>query len=94
MINKHKNVCYVIQVNAVDVEGNQVWVKFISNHSFNSKRFRAFAKDYLLNHSLVPYSSQSEYGSMTQETISNLMWQDPDVRKRVMDGITESQKCR
>lgn len=104
MIDRRKNMLYVITVpydqakTPKDFNGYK-YQKFISLHSIMSKRFRKFSEKYFEKVlGIMPYQigeggKGGDISLGTQETISLVQWQDAAVRERVMEGITELEKC-
>lgn len=92
MIDKRKNVCYVIHIYYIR-NGKECMKKFISQHSSGSKRFIEFSEDYFKN--VFPVSKKKMGGFdgevNTQRTVSWDEWLD--VKERVLEGITEKEKC-
>lgn len=64
--------------------------KFISQHQITSKVFKLFIEDYFKTVDGF-VKLDSEWGS--QFTVSNELWKDPEVRKNVLAGVTEKEKC-
>lgn len=94
MINKRKNVCYVIHVLAVNAEGKPFEQKFLSQHGISTKRFKSFAEKYLKARGCKLYTQMSgehEWGS--QLTISREVWKDAETRAEILKGISEDEKC-
>jgi len=104
MIDRRKNVCYVISVPYEDDKKDGCFItykrqKFISLHGIQTKQFKEFRDNYFrevlkVNPSRIgewDYDGKSEG---TQETISRNQWEDEKVRKRVLEGITEREKCK
>lgn len=92
VIDKRKNVCYVIHVYYIR-NGEECKRKFISQHSFDSRRFKAFAEHYFKNVFPVSESKMGGFdGEVSyQRTITRKEW--PDVKVEVLEGITELEKC-
>lgn len=94
MIDKRKNVCYVIHVQSVDENGDRFTQKFLSQHGITTKTFKKFAENYLRKKNCRIYSQMNgEYEWGTQFTVSLDYWKDKEKRKRVLEGITENEKC-
>ncbi len=94
MINKSKNVCYVIY-GCYEKDGEDCRVKFLSQHSVSSNRFKEFANAYY--DSVLKVSrrnrTNSEDTAFEQYTISRKDWLDQKIRINVLKGITEQEKC-
>ena len=92
MIDKRKNVCYVIHVYYIRND-KECKHKFISQHTDSSRRFKAFAEHYFKN--VFPVSKKKMGGFdgevSTQRTVSWEEW--TDVKDEVLEGITEKEKC-
>lgn len=94
MIDKRKNVCYVIELYYIRADEEHKR-KFISQHGLGSKRFEAFADHYFKH--VFPVSKRKRGGFEgdigTQLTISWEMWQEEKWREYALEGITEVEKC-
>lgn len=92
MIDKTKNVCYVIWVNYWScASGNKEICKrkFLSQYQFSSKRFTEFLDKYFKT---VPDFDGFYNGDLgSQSTISRSEWQQ--VKDEVLEGISEKEKC-
>lgn len=92
MIDKRKNVCYVIHIYYIRAD-EECKRKFISQHQADSRRFKSFMENYFKN--VFPVSRKKMGGFegevFTQRTISWDDWQD--VKNEVLEGITENEKC-
>ena len=93
MIDKSKNVCYVIELYYTK-DGKRKTIKFLSQHGINSKRFKGFANDYFTN--VLPIKPHDRWynGEVgTQATICKKSWSDITIRKQVLDGVTRKEMC-
>ncbi|WP_172369603.1 hypothetical protein [Sporosarcina jiandibaonis] len=92
MIDKRKNVCYVIHIYYIRAD-EECKRKFISQHSADSRQFKAFMENYFKN--VFPVSEKKMGGLdgevFSQRTISWDDWQDD--KEGVLEGITENEKC-
>ena len=92
MIDKTKNVCYVIHL--YYRRNHEVHKhKFLSRHQITSKCFEQFADDYFRNVFPVSKSKRGDGDGHIgdQWTVRRKMW--PDVKDEVLEGITEKEKC-
>ena len=94
MINKKKNICYVIHVNYM-VGGTEKKQKFVSQYGSGTKKFKKFRDDYFKNTLKLSVDSiGGKDGDLsTQMTISNEMWKLQKWKDYVLEGITEKEKC-
>lgn len=91
MINKRKNVCYVITIFYEYRKSGTREIrqqKFLSQHQFDTKRFKEFERNYFKGVSGFDGYCE-EYGR--QWTVGRNMW--PKVKNEVLEGITEKEKC-
>lgn len=91
MIDKRKNVCYVITINYWYKKGGVEEIrkhKFLSQHQITTKKFKVFVKNYFKGFPGFR-GFDEEWGS--QWTVSKKIWQD--VKEKVLEGITEKEKC-
>ena len=102
VIDRSKNVCYVITVPYVEEARTCTYKyqKFISLHSAFSKKFEAFRNRYFQEVLQIPIEQigewdKSECTEASQYTVSWKQWkQDATIRAKVLEGITEREKCR
>lgn len=102
MIDRSKNVCYVITVPYVlgdHFDTDYKYQKFLSLHGAQTKHFKDFMKKYFTEVLGVDERNIGEcegggwvsYG--TEQTISRKAWLDESTRKLVLEGITDREKC-
>ena len=92
IIDKRKNVCYVIHVNYI--RNNKVCKqKFLSQHQSTSRRFEEFMEHYFKTVNLVSIKKIGDFDGVisTQWTVGREIWQD--VKQKVLEGTTEKEKC-
>ena len=92
MIDKRKNVCYVIEMYYIRAE-KECSRKFLSQHQMDSRRFKTFAEDYFKNVFPVSKKKMGDFDGYvgSQWTVSREVW--PSVKDEVLEGITEKEKC-
>lgn len=101
MINRAKNVCYVILVPyhlGERFNTNYKYQKFLSLHQARTKTFIEFRDRYFREVLNVPRSNigewdKMEYTTAEQTTVSWKQWKDEALREIVLDGITDREKC-
>lgn len=92
MIDKRKNICYLIKMNYWyrDENINEIRTqKFISMHQITSKRFKGFYEQYFKAVEGYDGLFYDDIGS--QWTVSKDIWSQ--VKDDVMSCITENEKC-
>lgn len=104
MIDRNKNICYVIEVPYDVTPKGSCFVKykrqkFISLHGHQTKEFKQFRDNYFKNILKVSIGRVGEWDdggtiSAYQQTISRKAWENEAVREQVIEGITELEKCR
>lgn len=94
MIDKRKNVCYVIEMYYIRAD-KECSVKFLSQHGISSRRFKAFADHYFKHVFPVAERKRRDFdgGIGSQLTISWDMWKEEKWKKYALEGITEKEKC-
>lgn len=92
MIDRSKNVCYVIHVPYIR-NGKECKQKFLSLHGIETKRFAEFRDRYFKE---VLSVSKKKIGGFdgdmgSQTTISKKEW--GRLKNDTLEGITELEKC-
>lgn len=92
MIDKTKNVCYVIRVLYMR-NGKECSQKFLSLHGVGTKKFKEFRDKYFKEVlSVSPKKIGGHDGDIgSQFTISKESWERQ--KASVLEGITEAEKC-
>lgn len=102
MIDRAKNVCYLITVPYTiggRADTNYLNQKFLSLHQAHTKHFEAFRDRYFKEVLHIPASHIGEweddgYVMGWQRTIGWHEWnENAELRKQVLEGITEREKC-
>lgn len=92
MINRAKNVCYVIHIPYLQ-NGKEHHQKFLSLHGLTTKHFVDFRDKYFKEVLSVSVKKIGGHdGDMgSQSTISKEQWEKQKLN--ILEGITELEKC-
>lgn len=101
MIDRAKNICYVIFVPYVEHANtfDYKYQKFLSLHQIHTKAFEAFRDKYFMEVLNISPRNIGKWDKMdremgSQQTIRWFDWVHSEkLRQQVLEGITEREKC-